>query len=221
MDFNTTIDIILKDLKDIRQILEDLRNYSEIPRLQVELARAKCKSAEEVISLLKTLNPPGEEKSKDAAAPAPEPGKQPEKLIEITAEPEPGAEIISAAGPATDEVPEAGRKPESGIIADLFQGKSSSLVDQFGSMKKDDDLSARLRARPVQSLNEAIGINDRFLFVREIFGGNLSSYEKAMSRLDTSADMAEARSIISEYSNLGEDNEIMRMLLDILKRKLP
>src|SRR5512136_2627765 len=55
MDLNATIDIIIKDLNDVRDIIDDLKIYPGVPELQVELAKAKCKSAAEVIALLKNL----------------------------------------------------------------------------------------------------------------------------------------------------------------------
>jgi len=53
MDFNATIDLIIKDLQEAREIIDDLKKYQGVPVLQVELAKAKCKSAAEVIALLK------------------------------------------------------------------------------------------------------------------------------------------------------------------------
>ncbi len=53
MDFNATIDLIIKDLQEAREIIDDLKKCPGIPVLQVELAKAKCKSAGEVIALLK------------------------------------------------------------------------------------------------------------------------------------------------------------------------
>ena len=55
MDFNATIDLIIKDLRDASDIIDDLKKYPGVPLLQVELAKSKCKSAGEVIALLKTL----------------------------------------------------------------------------------------------------------------------------------------------------------------------
>ena len=55
MDFNATIDLIIKDLRDASDIIDDLKKYPGIPLLQVELAKSKCRSAGEVIALLKTL----------------------------------------------------------------------------------------------------------------------------------------------------------------------
>ena len=55
MDFNATIDLIIKDLDEAREIIDDLKKYPGVPALQVELAKSKCKSAGEVIALLKSL----------------------------------------------------------------------------------------------------------------------------------------------------------------------
>lgn len=56
MDFNATIDLIIKDLDEARRIIDDLKKYAGVPALQVELAKSKCKSAAEVISLLKEMS---------------------------------------------------------------------------------------------------------------------------------------------------------------------
>ncbi len=55
MDLNTTIDIIIKDLNEASQIIDDLKLIPGVPALQVELAKSKCKTASDVIALLKSL----------------------------------------------------------------------------------------------------------------------------------------------------------------------
>ena len=56
MDLNATIDIIIKDLNEVREIIDDLKKYQGVPALQVELAKLKCKSVAEVIALLKDFH---------------------------------------------------------------------------------------------------------------------------------------------------------------------
>ncbi len=55
MDFNATIDLIIKDLKEASDIIDDLKKYPGVPALQVELAKLKCRSAGECIAILKNL----------------------------------------------------------------------------------------------------------------------------------------------------------------------
>jgi len=52
MDFNATVDLIIKDLEEAREIIDDLRNYPGVPLIQIEMAKSKCKSAGEIIALL-------------------------------------------------------------------------------------------------------------------------------------------------------------------------
>jgi len=55
MDFNSTIDLIIKDLNEASEIIDDLKKYPGVPALQVELAKSKCRSAGDVIALLKSI----------------------------------------------------------------------------------------------------------------------------------------------------------------------
>jgi hypothetical protein len=82
MDFNTTIDIIIKDLREAREIIDDFKNYPGVPELQVELAKSKCKSAEEIIALLKSMKtPPPTGKSDKAVKPSPSIREKKKELI--------------------------------------------------------------------------------------------------------------------------------------------
>ena len=55
MDFNATVDLIIRDLHEAHDIIDDLRNYPGVPAIQIEMAKLKCKSAAEVIALLKNM----------------------------------------------------------------------------------------------------------------------------------------------------------------------
>jgi hypothetical protein len=226
MDFNTTIDIIIKDLKEAREIIDDLKNYPGVPQLQVELAKSKCKSAEEVIALLKTIKaekeisqPQKKEAFKEVAEVT---NKKPEPLIEFSEE-ELSEEIRQQ--PILDSEiklhnhPEV-RKKETGIIADRFSDMPNTLHESFEKINKEDDISSIIKSKPVVNLTEAIGINDKFLFIREIFAGSHSSYEEAISKLNKVENLADAKAVIMSYTGEGNENEVVTQLLDLVKRKL-
>jgi len=237
MDFNSTIEIILKDLREVREIIDDFRNYPGVPLLQIELAKTKCKSAEEIISLLKILKPGFEqaermqEKKKSAEEP----------LIEISGEESAEKEtagrvqtetvadrIVTAPDTAKEEKSATVRKqeapgkkkPATKIFADQFSGTKQTILDTFGN-KKDDGISEILKSQPVGDLTEIIGVNDKFLFIREIFGGNRHAYEEAIAKLNSVSSMEEAKDILKNYYSEGEENEVLNQLLNLVKRKLP
>ncbi len=91
------------------------------------------------------------------------------------------------------------------------------------SYKEDPEVSKpkHLKVKPVASLSEAIGINDRFLFIREIFDGNKETYSQAIAKLDKAENIDDALAIIMSYTGEKPENEAVTQLLDIIRLKLP
>lgn len=202
MDFKATIDLIIKDLREASEIIDDLKKYPGVPALQVELAKSKCRSAAEVIALLKNLediNPRKEEMAPEkedviVLPPPPPPLKKTEPEIQI-------------------------QKPkESPTIAERFSHSNDEHKEQI---KGKPDLSHHLKKKHVTNLSEAIGINDRFLFIREIFNGNKDAYNQAISKLDKAENLQEAISIIAGYTGDKPENEAVIELLDLVRLKFP
>jgi hypothetical protein len=233
MDFNATIDLIIKDLDEARDIIDDLKKYPEVPVLQVELAKSKCKSAGELIALLKnlretfisenhketqvkTLTQLTEEKAETIKA------VEPTLPVEdINKEPAP-VEVYSPPV-KKKEVPRKIREKEaeSAIIADKFSHLSNRFNEQLGNLKSDDDVKDILKTKPLTSLTEAIGVNDKFLFIREIFDGNKDAYAQAIVRLDNAENLKDAKAVIMSYTGDNNENEAVKQLIDLVKRKLP
>jgi hypothetical protein len=226
MDFNTTIDIIIKDLREAREIIDDLKNYPGVPRLQVELARSKCKSAEEVIALLKTIqaenvNPVAEKKITEPVVAEPVKIKA-EPLIEISEDEESEVTAHQPVGDSDAKLqkhPEP-KKKEASIIADRFSDMPDTIHESFGKISPDEDISSLIKSKPVLNLSEAIGINDKFLFIREVFGGSHSNYDEAISKLNKVENLADAKAVIMSYTGESDENEVVVQLLSLVKRKL-
>jgi hypothetical protein len=213
MDFNATIDLIIRDLEDARGIIDDLKKYPGVPVLQAELAKAKCKSAAEVIALLKQ-----EERTETEDR---RPEKEVQSLKTEARRPESEEVILT---PVKKEIitEQPNKKSAEGVtIGDSFSHLSSRFNEQLGNRKTDDDLSGILKTKPITSLTDAIGINDRFHFIREIFDGNKETYSQAISRLENATSIADAHAVIMSYTGKSEENEAVRQLLDLVKRKLP
>jgi hypothetical protein len=226
MDFNATVDLIIKELNEARDIIDDLKNYPDVPALQVELAKAKCKNAAEVIALLKNLKEKGAVEKRDPITPGPV--KKEAAVIRMHESPKPEevehkAEVRQT--PSIDTKSRPGRTSkktsESVIVADTFSQMQSSLNEQLGSRKEEDDVTDLIKTKPITNLSEAIGVNDKFLFIRELFNGNSESYEKAISSLDRSSSFADARAVIMSYAGNNMETEAVKQLLDLVKRKFP
>jgi len=213
MDFNATIDLIIHDLDEAREIIDDLKKYPGVPVLQVELAKSKCKSAGEVIALLKTI--------KESESPKSEAPIAFSKPSATKGSPKPDSEIPKPLIKKDEPDQEAKKPAESKIIADTFSHLSGSLNEQLGGRKSDEEMSDLLKTKPISSLMEAIGVNDRFLFIREIFNNNKEAYSQAISRLEHAESLCDASAIIMSYTGDGNENEAVKQLLDVVKRKFP
>lgn len=240
MDLNATIDIIIKDLNDACDIIDDLKKYPGVPVLQVELVKSKCKSAGEIIALLKKLqdleitdadNKNGTNKEE----PNPEdtfektitgPVVVTEEITSVKSVEINKEEIISVipGNSSKERISESistGKKQfESVTIADQYLNRPASYNEQLGGRKHDEDVSEILKTKPVTNLSEAIGLNDKFLYIREIFNGNQEYYDQAISRLDSVNNLQDARSIIMSYTCDDTNNEVINQLVDLVKRKL-
>jgi cystathionine beta-lyase family protein involved in aluminum resistance len=230
MDLNATIDIIIKDLLEAGEIIDDLKRYPGVPELQVELAKSKCKSASEVISLFKNL--PGKTTTVMEEKPVVQDAIRQEQEILKTAQADQVlekdfSEVAKPHKPETISAVEAVpvqpfKKPaESAIIADQFSNRPESFNETLGSHMHEDDVLEILKTKPLQSLNEAIGINDKFLFIREIFDGNVERYNQAIIKLESVGSLADARTVIISYSGENSESEAIKQLLDLIKRKFP
>jgi hypothetical protein len=78
-----------------------------------------------------------------------------------------------------------------------------------------------MKTKPLTNLSNAIGVNDKFLFIRELFNGNPESYNQAINRLDEAANLADAKTIIMSYTDGNTETEAVKQLLDLVKRKFP
>jgi|WetSurMetagenome_2_1015567.scaffolds.fasta_scaffold02124_7 hypothetical protein len=218
MDFNSTVDLIINDLEEAGKIIDDFKNYPGVPALQVELAKSKCKSAAEVIALLKS-NKPAASGAREEKKPVPK--MKPEPVFEIETEPVVEIKASQEPVPLIDKALKTETHPDSAIFADTFTGRKGTLNEQIGGKLEESDLLGSLRHQQVSDLSHVIGINDRFLFIREIFNNNAESFNQAVVRLDQADSLEDARAIILSYSGEIKENSAASQLLELVKRKFP
>jgi hypothetical protein len=227
MDFNSTIDLIIKDLNEASEIIDDLKKYPGVPVLQVELAKSKCRSAGEVIALLKSINIPGSAVSEGIQESKPlleQPvARVPEKPVKVKpVQKEPvKADNVMAVTEKIFKSEDVIKPADIPMVADKFSQKTDLYDTQSANIKTEKDLSDRLKVKPLASLTEAIGISDKFLFIGEIFDGNKEKYAQAISRLDQVESIDDAKAIIMSYTGEKPESVAVTQLLELVKLKLP
>lgn len=103
---------------------------------------------------------------------------------------------------------------EKAVMAEKFH-KERTLNDTLGESKVPE---SKLTNGPITSLKAAIGLNDRFLFTREIFNNNSAKYNEVIDNLDKMDKIQEAVDYLR--SNLTmQKNEASMKFVELLKRR--
>ncbi len=62
--------------------------------------------------------------------------------------------------------------------------EDDSLHQRISGQKEDRSIGARMQQHPVGDLKDVIGVNEKFLFINELFGGDIQDYRKAIAELN-------------------------------------
>ena len=139
---------------------------------------------------------------------------------EMAAEP-----VMQAAGPVTMEVPAAKsagaqktQDPQKPILADRF-ATTGTLGEKMQSAKPEGAISSVMHSKPIADIGAAIGMNDKFYFIRELFSGDTIAYHDTIIRLNAAASLGEAMKILDESTVMGSDPSAQSSFVDVVRRK--
>ena len=90
---------------------------------------------------------------------------------------------------------------------------------KVSSVKQDDVITSVMHNKPISDIGAAIGINDKFYFIRELFSGDTRAYQDTIKRLNSSASLGEAMKILDENTVMGSDPGAQSSFVDIVRRK--
>jgi hypothetical protein len=108
--------------------------------------------------------------------------KQPVTVIEETIEVEPSVPTASSRQPESESGNETKKVVRSTI--DLFsETVEETIADKFGSTN-DSSIAKKMQQSQIDDLRQAIGINEKFLFINGLFNGDLSRYNKAIDEFN-------------------------------------
>jgi hypothetical protein len=103
---------------------------------------------------------------------------------------------------------------EKSFVGQSFQ-KEKSLNDAIGENKS---AGPNMANGPIASLRAAIGLNDRFLFIREIFDNNAEKYNTIIDHLDKLETIQQAVDYLKVNLSL-QKNDTSLKFVELLKRR--
>ena len=143
-------------------------------------------------------------------------------------------EIASGYRPRNDGVIDALHTSQQPTEQDFPQKKPSdidykSLVDTFlekepakPSPTEDNSLLSRMSQAKIVDLKRSIAMNDRFIFIKELFKNDFEAYNRYINDLNGCESMAQAEQYLSQLQTQyqwEEGNETVQYFLSLVGRK--
>ncbi len=114
------------------------------------------------------------------------------------------------------DMPRMDDETDDGMGFELSETLGESLI------REDHSLAAKLQQNPVRDLKSVIGINDKFLFVNELFGGSMEKYNKSIENLNDLKTLNGAMIYLNELKielQWNNSNEAYQKLAELVRRK--
>jgi hypothetical protein len=111
---------------------------------------------------------------------------------------------------------------EKETVADKFKEVQKSMHDKISTEKPDKTLADKIGRASIVNLKTAIGINDKFLFINELFKGDIQEYNKTIDKLNSYAMLEETTGFLDELKEKfkwDEKPDAYQKLEDLLIRK--
>ena len=106
-------------------------------------------------------------------------------------------------------------------LHEAIGGQQASLNDKLKQAKIE--LSDALQDIPVKDLKKAIGVNDRFLFIKELFRGDEVMYERSIKTINSFSIFPEAEYWIKRELKLklgwNDSNIVVKQFDQLVKRR--
>jgi hypothetical protein len=152
-----------------------------------------------------------------------------EEIIEIDPEQEiepeepliPEPEPISEP-PVEEQTPERPQEKFQRITMDLFSdGAGSTIADRLRA-GEEKRIADKLQENKGADLRITIGINDKFLFINELFEGNMRIYDDTVQKLNTCATIAQADLLLLDLKivyNWDSESPTVKKFVELVRRK--
>ncbi len=190
----------INELNSIREKINELRSSGkQISENGLELLQSQLKNVSRTLALLEEL-----ETVNETVAVA-------EETIPVN--------IKQVVGMSLENVPVAE------TVEVIKQEEPKVVVSQKAKpakeQKPDNSLGEKMKRKPIKDLKTAIGINEKFAFIK-LFGGDATAWTNALQKLNSFSSYWEAEAMLSEFNQKykwKEEDETLQTLMDLVERR--
>ncbi len=149
--------------------------------------------------------PPPPSPSPQTSSPAAPPDVQPGTPFPSPAEPD----LFSfSGGPAT--------------LSDKLKEEKRTLNERLQQENPAGTIGSKLNQNPIRDLKSAIGINEKFQFINELFNGSMQDYAESINQLNLMSQHDEALQLIDIYKfkyNWDTNSDAFHKIMEFIRRR--
>lgn len=236
---------LIKDIQDLYSIANRFEHDDQIHQLDFDLALSKVRN---LYDLLLTIHPqstykpeyqnkeitkkPDAEKEistqetvvEEKQEPVKEKADEPEFTIEKPLESKEKIQEEPAKPAREKEEKRESKEPpkkateNTSIVADKFQSKKF-VHDNITQNNSKNDVSSKMQSKPIIDIHSAIGLNDKFIFIRELFNGDKEQYQETIQLLNNFDTYENALGFLNESFDWDDEDPNFERLKELVKRK--
>jgi len=111
------------------------------------------------------------------------------------------------------------KQPE--IVADKFTEQRKYINEKLAEtmQKGRKDIASSMQSKPIDDIESAIGLNDKFLFIKELFSGNAQRYKETIDALNDAPDFNAAYNLVTSMFDWNMEDPVVLKLLDLVRRR--
>jgi hypothetical protein len=223
------LDLLLQNSRQLYEAMLMLNHTNALTSLD----EVKAAVTQRILAEKRAL----EKKAEDVKSELPKPAEP--VIIEAKQEPvhhkiEEVISKVADAQPVEDKKEKTvkAKKLSGGVNATLFEDAPTfadtfedelSLHEHIAGKGSGETVSEHLHRKPVRDLKAAIGINEKFLFINQLFDGNLHDYSEAIDKLNSMNDWGAAKQFVAAELaprfNWKKDSDHVKNFMDLIERR--
>lgn len=120
------------------------------------------------------------------------------------------------------DIPETKKEVAPKVVVEpVIENKKSSIIDVISQTATAEDFVTKLQQKPINDINEAIGLGEKLLYINELFDKKLENYTASVKELNGFTHFDEAMAYINSNFSWNMEKESTINFLEIVKRKFP
>lgn len=115
---------------------------------------------------------------------------------------------------------ELNKSKSSKTIAESLNTETASTIgEMMASMYKKKDIATLQQLKPIKDLKQAISINDKIMFIKEIFANDVDKYNATLTEINSCQNLDEALKILEQKLVINSENPVMQQMLELVYRR--